>query len=67
MSAVVQARGVVKRYGTTTALSGATVDLRFEHLAVNIMPGSGKSEELMDAASISANHIADAVRRLSNA
>jgi transketolase len=50
-----------------SALSGATVDLRFEHLAVNIMPGSGKSEELMDAAGISANHIADAARRLSNA
>jgi transketolase len=50
-----------------SALTGATVDFRFEHLAVNIMPGSGKSEELMDAASISANHIADAVRRLSNA
>jgi transketolase len=50
-----------------SALTGTTVDLRFEHLAVNIMPGSGKSEELMDAASISANHIADAVRRLSNA
>jgi transketolase len=50
-----------------SALSVATADLRFEHLAVNIMPGSGKSEELMDAAGISANHIADAARRLSNA
>jgi transketolase len=39
-------------------------DLRFEHLAVNIMPGSGSPDELMDAAGISANHIADAVRRL---
>ena len=52
---------------TLSALSGATADLRFEHLAVNIMPGSGKSEELMDAAGISANHIADAARRLSDA
>ena len=39
-------------------------DLRFEHLAVNIMPGSGSPDELMDAAGISANHIADAVRSL---
>ncbi len=38
--------------------------LRFEHLAVNIMPGSGSPDELMDAAGISASHIADAVRRL---
>ena len=52
---------------TLSALSGATADLRFEHLAVNIMPGSGKSEELMNAAGISANHIADAARRLSDA
>ncbi len=49
-----------------SALAGQTEDLRFEHLAVNIMPGSGKSDELMDAAGISANHIADAVRRLDN-
>ncbi len=48
-----------------SALAG-TDDLRFEHLAVNGMPGSGKSEELMDAYGISANHIADAVRRLLN-
>jgi transketolase len=39
-------------------------DLRFEHLAVNIMPGSGSPDELMGAAGISARHIADAVRRL---
>jgi transketolase len=43
-----------------------TEGLRFEHLAVNIMPGSGSPDELMDAAGISANHIADAVRRLVN-
>ena len=49
-----------------SALSDSGGDLKFEHLAVNIMPGSGKSEELMDAAGISANHIADAVRSLRN-
>ena len=38
--------------------------LRFEHLAVNIMPGSGSPDELMDEAGISASHIADAVRKL---
>ena len=38
--------------------------LEFEHLAVSGMPTSGSSEELMDAAGISANHIADAVRKL---
>jgi transketolase len=41
-------------------------NLHFEHLAVNIMPGSGSPDELMDAAGISANHIADAVRGLLN-
>jgi transketolase len=41
-------------------------NLRFEHLAVNIMPGSGSPDELMDAAGISGSHIADAVRRLLN-
>jgi transketolase len=49
-----------------SALSEEADTLHFEHLAVNIMPGSGKSEELMDAAGISANHIADAVRKLAN-
>jgi transketolase len=39
-------------------------DLRFEHLAVNNMPTSGSPDELMDAAGISASHIADAARRL---
>ncbi|MFL6008955.1 MAG: transketolase [Rubrobacteraceae bacterium] len=41
-----------------------TEGLHFEHLAVNIMPGSGSPDELMDAAGISASHIADAARRL---
>jgi transketolase len=50
-----------------SALAGEDGEgLRFEHLAVNIMPGSGSPDELMDAAGISANHIADAVRRLLN-
>ena len=49
-----------------SALSEETNTLHFEHLAVGIMPGSGKSEELMDAAGISANHIADAARKLAN-
>jgi transketolase len=40
--------------------------LDFEHLAVSGMPGSGSSEELMDAAGISADHIAGAVRKLLN-
>jgi transketolase len=49
-----------------SALSGEAYPLLFEHLAVGNMPGSGKSEELMDAAGISANHIADAVRKLAS-
>ena len=40
--------------------------LRFKHLAVKIMPGSGSPDELMDAAGINANHIAEAVRGLLN-
>jgi transketolase len=49
-----------------SALSGEPYPLHFEHLAVRDMPGSGKSEELMDAAGISANHIADTVRKLAD-
>jgi transketolase len=49
-----------------SALSVEAYPLHFEHLAVGNMPGSGKSEELMDAAGISANHIADAVRKLAS-
>jgi transketolase len=37
---------------------------RVVHLAVKGLPGSGKPAELMDAAGISARHIAAAVRRL---
>jgi transketolase len=40
--------------------------LEFEHLAVSGMPTSGSPAELMDAAGISAEHIADAVRKLLN-
>jgi transketolase len=49
-----------------SALSGEAYPLHFEHLAVGNMPGSGKPEELMDAAGISANHIVDAVRKLAS-
>jgi transketolase len=50
-----------------SALSEEPNPLHFEHLAVRIMPGSGSSAELLDAAGISANHIADAARKLANA
>jgi transketolase len=49
-----------------SALSEESGALHFEHLAVGIMPGSGSSAELMDAAGISAKHIVDAVRKLAN-
>jgi transketolase len=38
--------------------------LTLRHLAVRELPGSGKPRELLDAAGISAPHIADAVRAL---
>ncbi len=47
------------------ALTGAgRADLAVAHLAVREMPTSGTSEELLDAAGLSARHIADAARRL---
>jgi transketolase len=49
-----------------SALAEESDTLHFEHLAVEIMPGSGSSAELMDAAGISTNHIVDAVRKLAN-
>jgi transketolase len=51
---------------TLSALAGDRLanDLEFRHLAVEIMPGSGSTDELLDAAGISASHIADAVRDL---
>ncbi|CAN5694108.1 transketolase [soil metagenome] len=47
-----------------SALSEEADPIHFEHLAVGIMPGSGSSQELMDAAGISANHIVDAAHKL---
>ena len=47
------------------ALAGE--ELRFAHLAVHDMPGSGKPEELLAAAKIDANAIADAARALVSA
>jgi len=49
-----------------SALSEEAYPVSFEHLAVGSMPGSGKSEELLDAAGISSNHIVDAARKLAN-
>jgi transketolase len=49
-----------------SALAGENYPLHFEHLAVRNMPGSGKPEELIDAAGISSNHIADAARKLAS-
>ena len=47
------------------ALADAGVPpLRVAHLAVQALPGSGKPSELLDAAGISASHIANAARRL---
>ena len=47
------------------ALTGAgRADLTVRHLAVAELPGSGTSEELLDAAGISAGHIAAAAREL---
>jgi len=44
--------------------SAGRADLAVTHLAVRKMPGSGTSEELLDAAGLSTRHIADAARRL---
>ena len=47
------------------ALTGAgRTELAVAHLAVREMPGSGTSEELLDAAGISADHITAAARQL---
>ena len=46
-------------------LTGAgPTELVVAHLAVRELPGSGTSEELLDAAGISAEHIAAAARQL---
>ena len=48
------------------ALTGAgRADLTVRHLAVSELPGSGTSEELLEAAGLSAGHIAAAARSLS--
>ena len=47
------------------ALAGE--ELRFEHLAVREMPGSGKPDELLAAAKIDADAIVEAARRLVSA
>lgn len=44
--------------------SDGRIELAVAHLAVREMPGSGTSAELLDAAGISAEHIAAAARRL---
>ena len=41
-----------------------SLPLRLQHLAVRSLPGSGSSAELLDAAGISARHIAAAAREL---
>ena len=47
------------------ALTGTgPVELTVRHLSVSEMPGSGTSEELLDAAGLSARHIAAAARSL---
>ncbi|MDP9372936.1 MAG: transketolase [Chloroflexota bacterium] len=43
---------------------GSPINLRFRHLAVRGLPGSGKPQELLEAAGISARQIAQAVREL---
>ena len=49
------------------ALTGAgRIDLAVRHLAVAELPGSGTSEELLNAAGISADHIAAAARSLAS-
>jgi transketolase len=49
---------------TVDGAGGEAMNLKLVHLAVQGMPGSGTPQELLDAAGISAAHIADAVRGL---
>jgi transketolase len=46
--------------------SAGPAELSVAHLAVRDMPGSGTSAELLDAAGLSASHIADAARDLAH-
>ncbi|MDQ2732157.1 MAG: transketolase [Armatimonadota bacterium] len=50
--------------GDSEAIGSLPGNLKFVHLAVKEMPGSGEPAELMDAAGISASHIVGAVRKL---
>jgi transketolase len=60
-----QEGGIGEAVLSALAGDGDTVaDLKFKHLAVKSMPGSGTPQELLDAAGISAKHIAAAVREL---
>ncbi|HEY3131902.1 MAG TPA: transketolase C-terminal domain-containing protein, partial [Acidobacteriota bacterium] len=48
----------------TAGNENQTANLRMIRLAVKDMPGSGTPQQLLDAAGISAKHIAEAVRKL---
>jgi transketolase len=50
--------------GETVLSALAGQELQLAHLAVREMPGSGKPEELLHAAGIDAEHIAQAARKL---
>ncbi|MGI8586580.1 MAG: transketolase [Chloroflexia bacterium] len=55
---------VLEAFTSTASDPAVPIDLRMRHLAVREMPGSGKPEELIEAAGISASHIVDAVKSL---
>ncbi|HET7078923.1 MAG TPA: transketolase [Chloroflexia bacterium] len=55
---------VLEAFTNNPETQGAPMNLQVRHLAVKDMPGSGTPQELLDAAGISASHIADAVRAL---
>ena len=55
---------VLEAFTDSPTTHGAPMNLQMRHLAVQDMPGSGTPQELMDAAGISASHIADAVHGL---
>ena len=57
--------GSATRCWPTLAETGVAGEIvGFRHLAVRVMPASGKPAELIEAAGISAKHIADAVKDL---
>lgn len=49
-----------------SALADGGAELHYKHLAVDIMPGSGAPDELMNAAGIGPDQISAAVRELAN-